>query len=384
MTTFLSLEPVDVLMLRGNRLFSDGHGACSMPPWPSIFAGALRSRILVDRKISFQAVESGIFSDEEARKVLGDYSNPGSFRITLVGFEAEGKVWLSAPADLVGVQGAEAVEVSFLEPMPVKGSAMRGSFPLPFVPILRQRQREKPVGGLWLSFEDLAKYLKAGAVSDLCPKPASRFWTLDPRLGIALDHEKRIAQEGMLYTTDAISLTPGTKIVVGVAGADSVVPTEGLLRLGGDGHAVTIEKTMTNFVTGVDPVGESFRVILATPGIFTEGWLPPDVEKQGERYLLRAGGFVAELLAAAVKRHEVVSGWDLVEGKPKTARRVVPIGSVYWFQQVEGSEEDRRAWSRNVLEQGWWPSETMSVEDRRRQSEGFNNVLLGNWARAAS
>ena len=92
----------------------------------------------------------------------------------------------------------------------------------------------------------------------------------------------------------------------------------------------------------------------------------------------------AELLAAAVKRHEVVSGWDLVEGKPKTARRVVPIGSVYWFQQVEGSEEDRRAWSRNVLEQGWWPSETMSVEDRRRQSEGFNNVLLGNWARAAS
>ena len=42
------IEPLDVLFLRGNQLFGEpgSHGEALMPPWPSVAAGALRTRML--------------------------------------------------------------------------------------------------------------------------------------------------------------------------------------------------------------------------------------------------------------------------------------------------------------------------------------------------
>ena len=52
-STALFIEPLDVLILRGNKLFADAgsHGEALMPPWPSVAAGALRSRMLIDAGI---------------------------------------------------------------------------------------------------------------------------------------------------------------------------------------------------------------------------------------------------------------------------------------------------------------------------------------------
>ena len=46
----LFLEPLDVLYLRGNKLFGGAgdHGESLMPPWPSLAAGALRSRLMAE------------------------------------------------------------------------------------------------------------------------------------------------------------------------------------------------------------------------------------------------------------------------------------------------------------------------------------------------
>ena len=48
------LEPLDVLFLRGNQLFGEAgsYGEALMPPWPSVAAGAIRSRILADSGIT--------------------------------------------------------------------------------------------------------------------------------------------------------------------------------------------------------------------------------------------------------------------------------------------------------------------------------------------
>jgi CRISPR-associated protein Cmr3 len=49
MSAYVGFEPLDVLMPRGNRLFGGGvHGESLMPPWPSVFSGALASRALAD------------------------------------------------------------------------------------------------------------------------------------------------------------------------------------------------------------------------------------------------------------------------------------------------------------------------------------------------
>ena len=48
--TSIFLEPLDVLYLRGNKLFADAgaHGEALMPPWPSLAAGAIRSRLMAE------------------------------------------------------------------------------------------------------------------------------------------------------------------------------------------------------------------------------------------------------------------------------------------------------------------------------------------------
>ena len=48
MTSYYFVQPLDVLMIRGNKSFGDAgqHGEAVMPPWPSLFAGAFRSALL--------------------------------------------------------------------------------------------------------------------------------------------------------------------------------------------------------------------------------------------------------------------------------------------------------------------------------------------------
>lgn len=61
MTEYRFIEPLDVLYLRGNRLFdgAGAHGAALMPPWPSLAAGALRSRMLADGGADMAAFARG-------------------------------------------------------------------------------------------------------------------------------------------------------------------------------------------------------------------------------------------------------------------------------------------------------------------------------------
>lgn len=55
------LEPLDVLFLRGNRLFGDAgsYGESMVPPWPSAVAGAIRSAILARDGIDPAAFGTG-------------------------------------------------------------------------------------------------------------------------------------------------------------------------------------------------------------------------------------------------------------------------------------------------------------------------------------
>ena len=61
MTQYRFLEPLDVLFLRGNKLFGDpgSYGESLIPPWPSVAAGALRSRILADDGVNLTDFAAG-------------------------------------------------------------------------------------------------------------------------------------------------------------------------------------------------------------------------------------------------------------------------------------------------------------------------------------
>lgn len=391
------VQPLDVLYLRGNRLFGEAgeHAEAVMPPWPSLLAGALRSRILVDRGVDLTRFGKGQrVGGPEVEQVLGTPDEPGSFRVTALAVARwendRVRTFVPPPADLFIPEGEAAPLPMYLEPVPCDSLApLACPRRLSHLPVLKAPKQAKPTERWWLTEEGLDAYLAGrplatgSSTGSLVRRNA--LWDVDPRLGIALSAGSRTVETGRLYTSDAIAFRKSIGFLVGVAGADGLLPRDGLLRLGGDGRGAQVQVPTVKEAWRRMPQGDRFRVVLSTPGLFPSGWCPLPHDGEGDP-LLRFGGLEARLVAAAVPRAQVVSGWDLARGQPKPAQRVVPAGAVYWFERLSG---DVTALSV-LLDEGLWPvleatGQLAALDDEarrlylQRKAEGFNNVWLGDW-----
>ena len=94
------------------------------------------------------------------------------------------------------------------------------------------------------------------------------------------------------------------------------------------------------------------RVILLTPAIFTDGAVPKAI-------------LGAPVVAAAVGRPQVVSGWNYAKNAPKPTRRMAPAGSVYWVEP-----KDTEAW----VSRAWLACCSDAKQDRL---DGFGLCVLG-------
>jgi len=378
-TTFI--EPLDVLFLRGNKLFGDpgSYGESLVPPWPSVAAGALRSRMLADERVDLAAFARG----EVDHPTLGTPKRPGSFAVTafhLARRFADGRVELliAPPADLVISESEGKVSsVRSLQPT-VLASGLEASSPLPRLPVLAEEQRSKPAGGYWLTQAGWEKYLKGEkpAADDLLK--ASQLWAIDHRVGVGLDAHTRRAADGKLFSVQAVSMVQrqhssagfDVGFVATVSGAE--LPNNGSLRLGGDGRAAALHPCDAPPPTAdhaAIAAARRCRIVLSTPGIFADGWRLPGVDAQG-RFAL--GGVRGKLVCAAVPRFEAISGWDLAQREPKPARRVAPAGSVYWLDELDATPDALG----KLAAAGLWDK---ACEDAARRAEGFNRLSLAYW-----
>ncbi|MFA5631693.1 MAG: type III-B CRISPR module-associated Cmr3 family protein [Porticoccaceae bacterium] len=394
------IEPLDVLFLRGNKLFGDpgSYGESLIPPWPSVAAGAIRSRMLVDRRIDLAAFAAGqITHDAE----LGTPKEPGSF--TLSGFylarksdAGKAEVLLPPPADLVISKTDDGkLEVCRLSPQTIN---LPSSFPLPMLPVLAQgAKRSKPESGYWLTQAGWAVYVKGETPSTEQLVHASQLWSFDARVGIGMNGVTRSVEEGKLFSTQALVMhKKGSRIgtdkqtgepiitnydvgfLAAVTGAQP--PADGLLRFGGDGRAASIE---TIDIALPEPDYQAIanagrcRLVLTSPGLFVEGWKLPSrdgaSQKNSDGHITLPGGITAKLVSAAIPRAETLSGWDLANWQPKPAQRVAPAGSVYWLEELEATPDALR----NLVNSGLWGE---SCENDARRAEGFNRCIIGAWS----
>ena len=371
------ITPVDVFCPRGNRLFGTGiHGDAVMPPWPSMFSGAVASRVIVDAGRLGEVARN----PNGAEAVLAETLGP-EFGLTGLALSWRGRVCVPLPTDLACFRREENREgvrvvrwvVRRLNP----GTGVRWSPSLSeWVPVLEAEPDSKPSSGFWLTEEGLRKHL-AGQL----PGPAEvlragdNLWKVEARLGIALSEDRRTVEEGRIYTTDAVRLLEDVSFVASFRGRS--IPRGGLLRLGGDGRGAVLEPASPGEEAFFREVGKpqagwpGFRMVLATPGVFPEGWRPAGV---GEDGIWELPGLRARLVAAKVGRNDVVSGWDVAKRAPKPAVKVAPWGSVYWFRVESGDTAALRA----VWADGLWPSGARDIPASRRR-EGFNRVWFGYW-----
>jgi len=385
------LEPLDVLFLRGNKLFGDpgSYGESLVPPWPSVAAGALRSAHLVHKGYDPMLFARGKILDD---RELGTPSRPGTFTITtfqLARRFGNGAVepLFALPADLVIAKDRDdnytPRRITPLPPAP----GIQSSAATEQIAILPEAERGKPVNGLWLTAEGWQRHLHGQDIEpDRHLVPSSCLWRIDTRVGVGLDTLRRRAADGQLFTAQAVALRKrehggaegkvpfDTGFLVGVVGA--ALSDRFPVRLGGDGRAALASR--------VEPVvpepdyeaiarSRRCRLILATPGLFEGGWLPTGGSGTGRDLRFELHGVRGRIVCAAVPRAEVVSGWDLAINHPKPARRAAPTGSVYWIDQLEATP----AALRKLVERGLWDE---PCQDEARRAEGFNRVHVAAWA----
>jgi CRISPR-associated protein Cmr3 len=116
--------------------------------------------------------------------------------------------------------------------------------------------------------------------------------------------------------------------------------------------------------------------MFVTPALFDGGWLPawldgmPIIDSPPE-----LSGIKLRLCAAALERWQPFSGWELRTldghkgGKARAVRRLVPAGSVYWFEVLEGDAE--------ALRKLWLAPLSDRAQDRL---DGFGLTIPGIWS----
>lgn len=353
MTHTRFIEPFDVLFLRGNRLFGDpgSYGESLLPPWPSVAAGALRSLLYAGNG-----------------KVLDD---PEDFRLTAFHIarrnQGQTEAVYALPADLVVSGERNKPRVNRLQATALDNGILTSSA-LPKTPVLAERERSKPLSRYWLSEAGWKRYLAGEMPTQNELIRSEQLWNLETRVGVGLEPEKRCADDGKLFSMQAIAFESGVGFIAASAGR--VAPPEaGTLRLGGDGRAAalsTVATPLSQMDHAAIAQARRARLVLTTPGLFPEGWRLPGMSTDGHWEL---SGIRARVVAAAVPRAEVISGWDMVKKHPKPAQRVAPTGSVYWLEDLEA---DAAALGK-LADHGLWLE---TDQDTARRIEGFNRFAL--------
>lgn len=111
-----------------------------------------------------------------------------------------------------------------------------------------------------------------------------------------------------------------------------------------------------------------FRLVLITPAIFVNGYLPNFIDPDSLQG--RLGNLKVSLKAAAVPRWQAGTSWDMLQGKTgqgmRTVQRLVPAGAVYWFEIKHGDASQLA---------NYWLT---SISDER-QNDGYGLVAPGIW-----
>jgi CRISPR-associated protein Cmr3 len=368
--TSVFIEPLDVLMLRGNKLFGDpgSYGESLVPPWPSVAAGAIRSAVLAREGDAFAFARG-----ERSHPALGTPSEPGPFTVTAfhlarrVGDRVE--PLFEPPADIVIERDDDGVVIRRIlanETAP----ALSSSNPMPLLPVLAQERRTKPATGRWLTAAGWESYLRSEEIKPGNLVPTEILWRSDLRVGIGLSPATRHVEEGKLFSVNAVAFKPHVGFLARIEGLD--LTTDDFLRFGGDGRGARMQVVEVDWpqpdLERIARAGRA-RLVLTTPGLFEHGWLPTGFSLVDRTHRLELHGVRARLAAAAVPRAEVISGFDIANSMPKPALRAAPAGSIFWLEDLDATPDALL----KLVETGLWCSELHS--DARR-AEGFNRMTL--------
>ncbi len=389
---FLTIHPHDPVIVRDARPFRFGNRMRSLDwPYPSVLAGSVRTMTAKMKGLEF--TPDVVYALKKIR-VSGPFA---FFNDTL---------WFPAPHDIVVKDEGGKKKYFQVAPMALAdhmGAGCNLPHPSLFPSLIQGNDGSdfKPgkISPLW-SVDMMVSWLVSSEMSCVFQEKAkqeSGFLDLprkESRVHAAIDPHCGSAKDEMLFETMGLDfICPGCNVPLGLAGKvddsesflgfskiDTVHPFGGKRRLShwksGDAHYGWI---CPEIVRSSCQGSRFLRMILVTPGIFTGGWLPGWLSEKNNFLEGSPPGASDKvrlrLISACVNRRwQPLSGWSLEQegGREKGAKqmkRMVPAGSVYFFERVDDTMDDfiEDAWLRSVC------------DDEQDRIDGFGMSVWGIW-----
>ncbi|MDI6738923.1 MAG: type III-B CRISPR module-associated protein Cmr3 [Candidatus Edwardsbacteria bacterium] len=333
----IRIKPFDTLFFRDGRPFTGGEETWAynlFPPLPSTVYGALRT--------AYIAGHGGLaaFKRGEMSSAIGTAESPGAFALKGVYIARNNDLLLPAPLDTVihKTDGNERLRTLRLEPA---GGTATDNLPLSHRLAVPGLENVSVPDGIYIDEITCTDYL-LGRAGPFSFTRQDELVLRENKIGIARSRQTHAAAEGMLYQAGMVRLNKDIALAADCHGLEDY-PAHGMMRLGGEAKAASFETAADLHLPSI-PAGnmaelmksdDTFKLYLATPAIFTQGWLPEGIDEKTR--LWDTGGMTLRLLTAAIGSPINVGGWDLDKRRPKPMRRAVPAGSVYYFKIEQGN-----------------------------------------------
>ncbi len=409
---YLAVTPHDPIIARDGRPFGKDQGIRMRSldwPYPSVMAGALRTML---------GKMNGGFSDENVKELL-DIKVAGPLPMK------DTQLYLPIPKDFLAKKTDEKIIAIPLRPATMRNGEdcdlpRGGLLPTMLPNAVNEDFKPEKMPAFW-SMSKMTAWLANPSGSDFhlcsdlktkkeeddkdgeeCKKDDFDFLDTpkkDERVHTGIKRETGAAEDGLLFMSVGLDLATrcqGNGIRL-AAKVEAVGIFEKLIGELDEIHPFGGERRLVQWSRTEEPTGWScpgeiplkltesdsgnIRMVLATPAIFSKGWLPGWLELKR----LEDGSDVLEgtppgapdsqklrLISACVDRWRPISGWS-AETKsrgPKAIRRLVPAGSVYFFKAHNGIEASALAKSH------WLRSVCDDLQDRK---DGFGLVVWGIW-----
>lgn len=358
----LAFHALDSWFFRESRPH-DAAGASELssifPPPVRTLVGAIRTRIGDAIGIDWHAFNGGDghahqLQGLDLHRTIGHGDNLGTLQVKGPWVTLNGARYYPAPANLLKGKAQDDSnssqtkqnnqdELQRLQIGPLERCDL-GKVRLPQLP--EGKVGYKNLDACWISAKGWEQIL-AGRVPALTELLAGKqLYGSEPRLGIALQHQQRVVEQGKLYQTNHLRLVPEASIELDVRGVpeplQSTLEASGLQRLGGEGRMAHIGSSAQHhpYPKAPQPQADSYGLILylATPADLDGSWLPTGFAKtttEGtpEPQTIWQGSIhdvPLTIEAAVLGKVQREGGWDMQAHQPRAVRSLIPAGSAWY------------------------------------------------------
>lgn len=400
MVIYLTITAHDPLIARDGRPFGLGIRMKSLDwLYPSVLAGAFRTMLGNAKDSNF---------DNNAIGALKCISISGPLPFW------QGKIYLPAPKDILVKEENREREPNAYAIRPVNIGSDEwedcncdlppgGLLPAMLPVSVKDEFKPAKIPSLW-SIEMMKKWLISakGKGFESPPDPEkiagnADFLNLpqkDPRTHVKIDPKLGTAEDTQLFETIGLDFSIKRKVDgIGLAArvenegefADLLEKSEknnSFSTIGGERRLARWKAYETqdgwSFPSDLASklTGKKVRMVLATPAIFSDGWKPGWLKgwPEGKSPDYWPKDMKLKLISACTDRWKPISGWSLEKRRQgqrhKPIRRLVPAGSVYFFE-IDGDGD-----AAALAESLWLKSVCDEDQDRR---DGFGLALWSIW-----